>query len=246
MIGLIAAMPEESQALLQRTPGWTACRLGGFRAFHLRLSAEDCLLVESGVGLQRAGEAARMLLAENPRMVLSFGVAGQFSPICGLGMWSRSSKPAFWNRVKPVRWCASPLCTAKPAGRQHRRCRHMGLAWWTVPRSPQEANKPFTRVPPGWKTRCWKWKPPRSLPQPPRRASLYWPCAGSATIRSRRCRSTRRQCWTMRTASKSETSRGSAAPPADPASIGPPAAQYPAGRGQHGPGGDSGAQCPMS
>ena len=76
MIGLIAAMPEESHALLQRIPSWAACRLGTFRGYRFRLGDQDCLLVESGVGMQRAGAASRVLLAESPRMVLSFGVAG--------------------------------------------------------------------------------------------------------------------------------------------------------------------------
>jgi len=76
LIGLIAAMPEESSALLRRVPDWKACRLGAFRGFRFHLSNQDCLLVESGVGLQRAGEAARTLLAEGPQIIVSFGVAG--------------------------------------------------------------------------------------------------------------------------------------------------------------------------
>ena len=76
MIGLIAAMPEESGALLRRVPGWKACRLGAFRGYRLRIGGQNCLLVESGIGQQHAGEATRTLLAEGPRMLISFGVAG--------------------------------------------------------------------------------------------------------------------------------------------------------------------------
>ena len=76
LIGLIAALPEERGALLRRIPGWNVCRLGAFRGFRFRLSKQDCLLIESGVGLKRAGEATHALLAESPRLLLTFGVAG--------------------------------------------------------------------------------------------------------------------------------------------------------------------------
>ncbi len=69
-------MPEESGALLQRVLGWEACRLGAFRGFRFRIGGQDCLLIESGIGQLRAGEAIRVLLAEGPHMLVSFGVAG--------------------------------------------------------------------------------------------------------------------------------------------------------------------------
>lgn len=76
-IGLIVAMPEEVRPLLRRVPGWQACRVGRFTGYRFRLGERDCLLVRSGIGLQRAGEAARALLAEaRPSLLVSFGVAG--------------------------------------------------------------------------------------------------------------------------------------------------------------------------
>lgn len=69
-------MPEESGALLRRVPGWEARRLGAFRGFRLRIGGQNCLLIESGIGQQRASEATRTLLAEGSRILVSFGVAG--------------------------------------------------------------------------------------------------------------------------------------------------------------------------
>ena len=69
-------MSEESRALLRQLLIWEASRLGPFPAFRFRLGEQDCLLVELGIGQQRASEATRMLLAKGPRMVVSFGVAG--------------------------------------------------------------------------------------------------------------------------------------------------------------------------
>ena len=76
MIGLIAAMPQESGALLRQLLIWEVSRLGPFPGFRFRLGEQDCLLVESGVGLERAGRATHALLAEGPEMLISFGVAG--------------------------------------------------------------------------------------------------------------------------------------------------------------------------
>jgi adenosylhomocysteine nucleosidase len=76
-VGLIAAMPEEVRPLLRRVAGWQACRVGRFSGYRFRLGGRDCLLVRSGIGLQRAGEAARALVAEaRPSLLVSFGVAG--------------------------------------------------------------------------------------------------------------------------------------------------------------------------
>jgi adenosylhomocysteine nucleosidase len=76
LIGLIAATPQESRALLQQLLIWEVNRLGAFPGFCFRLGEQDCLLVESGVGLERAGEATRALLAQGPEMLIAFGVAG--------------------------------------------------------------------------------------------------------------------------------------------------------------------------
>jgi adenosylhomocysteine nucleosidase len=76
-IGLIAAMSSESEALLLRIKGWNRTMLGQFRGAHFQLMDRDCLLVTSGMGLKRAMDATRALLAESsPCLLISFGIAG--------------------------------------------------------------------------------------------------------------------------------------------------------------------------
>ena len=76
-IGIIAAISQETQALLQRIGQWERIPLGQLRAYRFRLSERDCLLIESGMGIKRAAHAARALLeVANPRFLVSFGVAG--------------------------------------------------------------------------------------------------------------------------------------------------------------------------
>ena len=76
-IGLIAAMPQESRALLRCVQGWQRSAFGSFRGARFRLVDRDCLLVTSGMGCQRAGAGARALLAAaDPQLLVSFGIAG--------------------------------------------------------------------------------------------------------------------------------------------------------------------------
>ena len=76
-IGMVAAMPQESEALLQRVGGWKRLALGTFQGYHFQLSGWDCLLVQSGIGFKRASDATRTLLAAtNPQLLVSFGIAG--------------------------------------------------------------------------------------------------------------------------------------------------------------------------
>lgn len=49
----------------------------GYRAYRFALSGADCILVESGMGIERATAAARALLsAFEPLYLISFGIAG--------------------------------------------------------------------------------------------------------------------------------------------------------------------------
>ena len=76
-IGLIAAMTQESAALLHLVKDWKRIPIGGLPAYIFYLSGQTCLLVTSGMGVRRAGEAARTLLERNtPRLLISFGIAG--------------------------------------------------------------------------------------------------------------------------------------------------------------------------
>jgi adenosylhomocysteine nucleosidase len=74
---LIAAMNEECRPLLRRVQGWEKCRVGAFPGFRFRLAGRDCLLVQSGIGQERAGAATRALVAAlQLHRLVSFGVAG--------------------------------------------------------------------------------------------------------------------------------------------------------------------------
>ena len=70
-------MSEECRPLLRRVQAWEACRVGQLKGYRFRLDDRDCLLVQSGIGMRRAGEAAGALLARaSPQLLVSFGVAG--------------------------------------------------------------------------------------------------------------------------------------------------------------------------
>ena len=76
-IGLIAAIPQESDALLRCIKGWKRIALGSFRGYCFKLSGQTFLLVTSGMGVRRASETARNLVEMNaPRILISFGIAG--------------------------------------------------------------------------------------------------------------------------------------------------------------------------
>ncbi len=70
-------MAEECRPLLRNVQGVEACRLGKFPGYCFTLGGRDCLLVQSGMGMKHAANAAHTLLAEvNPQMLVSFGIAG--------------------------------------------------------------------------------------------------------------------------------------------------------------------------
>ena len=76
-IGLIAAIPQESKALLQCLKEWKHISLGRFRGIRFQLMDRDCLLVTSGMGIKRAVDSTRTLLAAtSPHLLVSFGIAG--------------------------------------------------------------------------------------------------------------------------------------------------------------------------
>ncbi len=70
-------MAEECRSLLRLVQGIEACRLDNFSGYRFKLGARDCLLVQSGIGMKRAEDAARALLvAAGPQLLISFGIAG--------------------------------------------------------------------------------------------------------------------------------------------------------------------------
>ncbi len=76
-IGLIAAISQESDALLRCIGKRERTRLGPFQCYRFQLSDQNCLLITSGMGLKRAMQATYALLrAINPKFLVSFGIAG--------------------------------------------------------------------------------------------------------------------------------------------------------------------------
>jgi adenosylhomocysteine nucleosidase len=76
-IGLMAAMPQESNALLCCIEGWKPIAVGLLPGYQFTLSGQECVLVTSGMGFRRAGQAARELVAlTDLRGLISFGIAG--------------------------------------------------------------------------------------------------------------------------------------------------------------------------
>jgi adenosylhomocysteine nucleosidase len=85
-IGLIAAMNQESGALLRLAKGWNRVRLGPYRATRLDFHHRICVLITSGMGIKRAADATRILVAEaNPQSLVSFGIAGAVHPDLQIG-----------------------------------------------------------------------------------------------------------------------------------------------------------------
>jgi adenosylhomocysteine nucleosidase len=81
VVALIAAMPQEIAPFLHRLGRPEPYRLGILTAYRFHLFDLDCVLVRSGVGLQRAITASRALIqAVRPELLVSFGVAGAFLP----------------------------------------------------------------------------------------------------------------------------------------------------------------------
>jgi adenosylhomocysteine nucleosidase len=76
-IGIIAAMPQERDAVLRLVRERKRTAIGHFRCDRFRVSERDCWLLTSGMGMVRARLAAEALFeAVNPRLLVSVGVAG--------------------------------------------------------------------------------------------------------------------------------------------------------------------------
>jgi adenosylhomocysteine nucleosidase len=76
-IGLIAAMTQESKALLRRVKDAKPMQVGVCHGSSFELAGRRCVQVTSGMGMRRASEAARTLIeAASPSWLISFGIAG--------------------------------------------------------------------------------------------------------------------------------------------------------------------------
>lgn len=76
-IGIIVAMSLERDAVLRLVEKGECSRLGSFRCDRFGLAGRDCWLLTSGMGPERAAQAACALMeAARPQLLVSVGVAG--------------------------------------------------------------------------------------------------------------------------------------------------------------------------
>lgn len=128
-------MPEECRPLLRRVQGWEKCYLGQFTAYRFRLSGRDCLLVQSGIGMKRAADAARALLAaESPQLLVSFGVAGAVREGLPIGAVVSVGGVILLERgiARPLMHLATLSAPARQAAAEALRAHDAQLVWGTA------------------------------------------------------------------------------------------------------------------
>jgi adenosylhomocysteine nucleosidase len=85
-IGLIAAMTQESDALLRCIKDAKPIQVGPFHGKSFEIAGQNCVLITSGMGMRRASEAARTLIQEvTPCCLISFGIAGAVKSVLEIG-----------------------------------------------------------------------------------------------------------------------------------------------------------------
>lgn len=84
-IGVIGAMPEEVDALLDAMASPEEARSGPFRWHRGRIEGTAVLLAECGIGKVNAGALTQALLAAGARAVIFTGVAGAVDPELRVG-----------------------------------------------------------------------------------------------------------------------------------------------------------------
>ena len=76
-VGIITAISQERDAVLRHVERGKRSQLGPFRCDRFGLADWDCWLLTSGMGPERAAQAARaMIEATRPQLLVSVGVAG--------------------------------------------------------------------------------------------------------------------------------------------------------------------------
>jgi adenosylhomocysteine nucleosidase len=76
-IAFIVAMRQEASPFLRRVGRYRRGFIEAFPLYRFTLSGCECVLIECGIGLERAAQATRVLCATfRPRLLVSFGVAG--------------------------------------------------------------------------------------------------------------------------------------------------------------------------
>jgi nucleoside phosphorylase len=193
-IGLIAAMSQESKALLRLIKEPQRIHPGTFRGVRFQIMERECVLVTSGMGLKCAADATRALLATaNPRLLISFGIAGAVNADLDIGdvVAANSSYLMENGSIGEFRPLASLSEAAREAAAQALQAVGAQVVTGTTltTRGSQAAPEGLE----GLTTRCWKWRPPVLQKRRWRRASHCCRCARSATVHGHQSLSTLRQ-----------------------------------------------------
>ena len=98
-IGIIAAMPQESDALLRLVEQRDCDEHGAYRFYHFRILDRICWLLTSGMGIARAADATRALIeAANPQLLVSVGIAGAVNADLQIGDVVNSTNTCFLEK----------------------------------------------------------------------------------------------------------------------------------------------------
>ena len=126
-IGLIAAMPEEVAPLISRVGPVKQEKLAGFPLYRFTCGGKDVVLIESGIGAQRADQAIRALLgATTPDVILNFGFGGSALPGPNVGDIVLADRfLVYKERLLTDQEGLSPALTDELATRLELQCRGM-------------------------------------------------------------------------------------------------------------------------
>jgi adenosylhomocysteine nucleosidase len=98
-IGIIAAMPQESDALLRMVEQRDCDEQGSYRFYHFHILERECWLLASGMGRLHAANATRALIeAANPQLLVSVGIAGAVNADLQIGDVVNSTNTCFLEK----------------------------------------------------------------------------------------------------------------------------------------------------
>ncbi|MGD0751848.1 MAG: hypothetical protein ABSA23_10620 [Anaerolineales bacterium] len=117
-IGIVAAMSQESNALLRLIEQRNRSDLGPYRCYHFRILDRECWLLTSGMVFQHAAQATRTLIdAASPQLLVSVGIAGAVNPDLEIGDVVASSDTCLIDK-EGVRGPFQPLARLSQAAWQ--------------------------------------------------------------------------------------------------------------------------------
>jgi len=98
-IGIIAAMSQESDAVLRLIEQHECSDLETYRCYRFRILDRDCWLITSGMGRKRAAQATRALMdAANLQLLVSVGIAGAVNADLEIGDMVASTNTCFLDK----------------------------------------------------------------------------------------------------------------------------------------------------